>query len=105
MVRRSSWLLALLAVPALAAAAVAQPATTQHGVPRARLEPPRSLREVVPDPMVTLPPTLNLDRRSGFSYTHELQLGGQRLDLQASGPRPRTAARRRFWGLQLELRF
>jgi len=104
MVFRGLWILALLIALGLAAAAFAEPSTAPLGAARAALQTPQPLRDLAGDTPVALPPALSLDRR-GLSYTHQFHLGGQRLHLRARGPLPRTAARRRFLGVQLELRF
>ena len=48
---------------------------------------------------------LALERGSGLSYTHTLRFGRRSFEVRARGPLARSAARRRFLGLQFELRF
>lgn len=102
---RGAWNLALLTAVTLAAAATAEPSGGSRAARR------DALGTVQPAPFssgersLDRPDTLRLDARSGLTYSRELQIGEQRLRFRARGPLPRTAARRRFLGVQLELRF
>ena len=75
--------------------------------PAAAREGPRELRQEEERPAPSFPAEhpLALERGSGLSYTRTLRFGQRSFEVRARGPLPRSAARRRFLGLQFEFRF
>ena len=95
----------VLAAIGLAIAASAETPVPRPGPTRGALELSSQKVPPLPESSIGQPAALRLDPRSGFAYSRELQVGSQHFEFRARGPLPRTAARRRFLGMQLELRF
>ena len=88
--------------------AAAAPADTRESPREIRLQAPGATIDALPSRSARSlvgEHALALERGSGLSYTRRLRFGQRSFEVRARGPLPRSAARRRFLGLQFELRF
>ncbi|NRA09887.1 MAG: hypothetical protein HRU02_17145 [Myxococcales bacterium] len=108
--RRARFRLRLFGLAALAgiSLAAAAPADTRESPREIRLQAPGATIDALPSRSARSlvgEHALALERGSGLSYTRRLRFGQRSFEVRARGPLPRSAARRRFLGLQFELRF
>lgn len=99
------WNLVLLVAIGLATMVSAEPSDGRPGATGGTLEIRRPARAPAQAAAIGAQGGLRVDSRSGIAYTRELRLGDRHFHLRARAPLPRTAARRRFLGVQFELRF